>query len=230
MLGVVGHVHRAIFFRRDELDGERLDDRHERHIRVGRHRDWPDIIGMEHLRDQNGGRAVRRADDADGGRVLEVKAQHDRRDHRKEDAELRRRAEEEHLRIGEQRAEVDHRADADEQQQRQRLARLDRRFEEPLDDALALAHARDHLVQNAGHRQVDEDRAEAHRQQQRGLIVLFDGKIDEQRAHHIHYALLPRHGPNAVEQKLHAVNTPYIQSVLVAGQKKKDLYRGRCPG
>ena len=51
VLGVVGHVHRALFFRRDELDGERLDDRHERHIRVGRHRDGPDIIGVQDLRD-----------------------------------------------------------------------------------------------------------------------------------------------------------------------------------
>ena len=75
-----------------------------------------------------------------------------------------------------------------------------------------------------------EDRAEAHRQQKRGLIVLFDGEIDEQRAHHIHHALLRCDRADAVKQKLHAVNTPYTQSVLVAGQKKKDLYRGRRPG
>ena len=68
-------------------------------LRVGRHRDGPDIIGMEHLRNKDRGRAVRRADDADGGCVLQVKAQQHRRDHRKENAELRRRAEEEHLRV-----------------------------------------------------------------------------------------------------------------------------------
>ena len=36
-----------------------------------------------------------------------------------------------------------------------------------------LADALDHLVEDAGARQVDEDGAEAHRQQQRGLIVLL---------------------------------------------------------
>ena len=40
-------------------------------------------------------------------------------------------------------------------------------FEEPLNDALTLAHARDHLVHGTPDmRQVHQDRAEAHRQQQ----------------------------------------------------------------
>ena len=43
----------------------------------------------------------------------------------------------------------------------------------------ALADALDHLVEDAGARQVDEDGAEAHRQQQRRLIVLLDGEVDE---------------------------------------------------
>ena len=44
VLGVIRHVHRAVLFRRDQLDGERLDDRHKRHIRVRRNSDGADII------------------------------------------------------------------------------------------------------------------------------------------------------------------------------------------
>ena len=52
-----------------------------------------------------------------------LKAEQARHRQREEDAELRRRAEEQQLRVGQQRAEVDHRADADEQQQREKLVR-----------------------------------------------------------------------------------------------------------
>ena len=49
VLGIVGHVHRTLFLGGHELDGERLDDRHERHVRVGGNRDGADVIGVEHL-------------------------------------------------------------------------------------------------------------------------------------------------------------------------------------
>ena len=99
VLGVVGHPDAALFFRRHELDGEGLDDRHKRHVRVCRDGDGADVARVQHLRDENGGRAVRRADDADGGGVREVEAEQDGSDHGEEDAELRRRAEEQHLGI-----------------------------------------------------------------------------------------------------------------------------------
>ena len=44
-------------------------------------------------------------------------------------------------------------------------------------------------------------------QQQRGLIVLLDGEVDEREAHEVHHALLPRHGSKAVKQKFHKVVT-----------------------
>ena len=44
VLGIVGHVHRALFLGGHELDGKRLNDRHERHVRVRRDSDGTDII------------------------------------------------------------------------------------------------------------------------------------------------------------------------------------------
>ena len=105
--------------------------------------------------------------------------------------------------IGQQRPEVDHRADADEQQQRERLARLNAGFKQPLDDAVCLAHALCDLVDHARHRQVDQDRAKAHGQQQRRLILLFDRQPDEQAADQVHDHLLPRDGKQALIQKFH---------------------------
>ena len=175
----------------------RLDDRHKRHIAVRRDRDRADILGAQHLGDQNGGRAVRCADDANGRRINDIKPDRRRHDDGQEDARLRRRAEQEQLGIGEQRAEVDHRADADEQQQRERLARLDADLKQPLDDAVGLAHALRDLVDDAGHRQVDQDRAEAHRQQQRRLVLLLDRQPDQQPADKVHHHLLPGDGQQA---------------------------------
>ena len=46
------------------------------------------------------------------------------------------------------------------------------RFKQPPNDALALAHARVHLVDSTGQRQVDKNRAEAHRQQKTRFHLL----------------------------------------------------------
>ena len=91
-----------------------------------------------------------------------------------------------------------------------------------MDNALALADALDHLVEDAGARQVDEDGAEAHRQQQRGLIVLLDGEVDEREAHEVHHALLPRHGSKAVKQKAHKCNT-LLYHRIGFGKRKRLL-------
>ena len=53
----------------------------------------------------------------------------------KEDAELGRRAEQEHFGVREQGPEIDHGADADEEQQRQGLRGFDTHLEQPVDDA-----------------------------------------------------------------------------------------------
>ena len=72
------------------------------------------------LRHDDGGRAVRCTDDRNGRRVVEIEEDRGQAQ-RKEDTELRCCAEDHQLRIGKQRPEVYHRADADEQDQREQL-------------------------------------------------------------------------------------------------------------
>ena len=50
-----------------------------------------DILRIQDVRDKNGGRAVRRADDRDGGGVVQVKVKQPRHAQREENAELGRR-------------------------------------------------------------------------------------------------------------------------------------------
>ena len=57
------------------------------------------------------------------GCVLNWEAQKRRKAEREENAELRRRAEDHELRVVQQRLKIDHRADADEQQEREQLVR-----------------------------------------------------------------------------------------------------------
>ena len=190
----VGHFHRAFFLCCHQLDRRRLDNGHQRHIAVCRHRDRADIFRAEHLRNQQRGRAVRCADDADGGRIPQIKAHGRRSDHRQEQKQLG---------IGKQRTEVDHRADADEQQKRKGLACLNAGFKQPLDDAVRLSDALRHLVEHPGKRQIDQNRAEAHRQQQRRFILLGDRQPDQPPADRIHHRLLPRYRQQTFIQKLH---------------------------
>ena len=63
-------------------------------IGVCRDGDGSDIVGVQHLRHEDRRGAVRRADDADGGCVAQVKAKQDGNGHGKEDTELRRCAKE----------------------------------------------------------------------------------------------------------------------------------------
>ena len=176
--GRVGHADAAFLLRRDEADDGRLHDGHERHVRIRGDHDRALVVRAEVLRHEDGGRAVGRGDGGDGGRVVELKADEPGDHEREEHAELRRRAKEHHLRVGEQGAKVDHRADADEQQQREQLRR-DAGVVERL-DGLAVHK-----------RQVDEDRAKAHGEQERRLHLARDGEIDQHAADGDHHALLP---------------------------------------
>ena len=95
--------------------------------------------------------------------------------------ELCRAAEQQHFRIGKQGAEIDHSADSHKQQQRERLRGADPHVVKPLDNAV--------VPQHAGIRQVYQDGAEAHREQQGRLVILFNGEPDQKTAdepHHNH--------------------------------------------
>ena len=194
---MIVHADEPLVFRGQQANDRRLDDGHERHVGIGRHHDCADVFRIEEVGHEYGGGAVRRADDGDGGRVLQVKAQKGRQAEREEYAELRRRAEDHQLRIGQKRRKVDHCADADEQKQREQLVG-DARAEEHIDDAGLCA-----LSDRAGERQVDQNRAEAHGQQQRRLHVLGDGQIDQHAADDPHDRLLPGDVEDVREQFQH---------------------------
>ena len=80
-------------------------------------------LGRQLGRDENGGRSIDRADHADRSRFVERKAKRDRQEQRAEDPELSCRAQQRHLGLREQRAEIDHGAHADKDQQREQLGR-----------------------------------------------------------------------------------------------------------
>ena len=92
---------------------------------------------------------------------------------------MRRCAKEEHLGVGEQGAEINHRTDADEEQQREQLAcnaRVEQRF-----DSLRIYE-----------RKVYKHRAKAHGKQKRGLHVMLNRKVNQHEADEHHQPLLPR--------------------------------------
>jgi hypothetical protein len=121
--GVV-HPDPSFVAGREQLDDRGLNDRHERHVRIGGHRDRREQVCREPIGDDDGGRSIRGADDADGCGFLEIETEHGGQAHGEEDAELRRRPEEEHLGVLEQGREVDHRPDGDEDEQGKRSVRM----------------------------------------------------------------------------------------------------------
>ena len=146
------------------------------------------------------GGAVRRADDADGRSKAQDQAviarrlgqndgdQHQRKQERGENAELRRRAEEDHAGVLQKGRKVDHRANGDKNQHREQFI-FDARVEQYRQKALRAQHtgrgaARD-LIDHRG--QIGQDRAEADGQKQRGFIVLFDRQIDQHAGNDEHH-------------------------------------------
>ena len=170
---------------------------------------------MEVVGHVDAGGTVRGGDDGGGGGVGEAEARRGRGRQGEEDAELRRRAEEKHLRVGEQGAEVDHRPDADEEQERKELA-CDTGVEKGFDGL------------GAGKGEVHENGPEAHGEQERGLHLPLDRQVDEKAAGEDHQHLLPGEiediGEEIVEQ-LHG-------SCLLksdSGNKKRDFHGAKTP-
>ena len=110
------HLDLALFFRGQGAHDRGLDERDERHIRVSRNSDSAQKMRGQYRCQEDGRRAVGAADDADGRRLVAVKAQHDCQDKGTVDAKLRSRAQKQALGVGEQRTKIGHRADAEENQ------------------------------------------------------------------------------------------------------------------
>ena len=172
--------------------------------------------------DKNRRRPVSRADDTDRCRILQRKAEERRHAQREENAELRRRAEQHHLRIGEKRRKVDHRADADEEQQQKNLIR-DAGIKEHVQRALG-QHAVQCLRHRTGIRQVDQDGTEAHRYEKSRLHFFPDAQVDHDAADHPHDDHLWRDISDVakeVQNFFHCAIPPF----KMRGDTKKDPYR-----
>lgn len=199
----VGHPDFPLRLSGHQPDHRGLDDGNQRHVGVGHHNDGAQIVGGEVVGHKDGGGTVRRADDGDGGRILDVKAQQGGHTEGEEDAELGRRAEEHQLGVGEQRGEVDHGADAHKEQQREELvgdAGVKQDAERP-----NLGDPFHHLGNRPRHGKVDQNGAETDGQQQRRLHLLLDAQVDEQCADGPHDNLLPLQVQDVAEHGFHGL-------------------------
>ena len=178
LLRLIRHADEPLLLRCQQADDGRLDDGYQRHIGIGSDGDRADVAALQGVCHDNGCWAVRRADDGDGGGVADVKAAEARNEKCEKYAKLRRRAEDHQLGVRQQRTEIDHCTDADKQYEREQL----------ICNALFIQKMQDLEVRA---RQIHQDRAEADRQQQRGLHILGDGEIDEHRADEPHDDELP---------------------------------------
>ena len=189
---MVVHADHPLFPGGQGLDHRGLDHRHQGHVAIRRHGDGAHVVlqvkVIGHI--QRGG-AVRRADDADGAGQLEHQVlvprrlgqehgnEHQGQQERGKNAELRRRAKEDHAGVLEQRREVDHRAHGNEDQDGEQLIG-DARVEQHGQEAVFPQGGR--IGQNAvfqHRRQVGQNAAKADGQQQGRFVFLLDGQIDQ---------------------------------------------------
>ena len=152
------------------------------------------------------------ADDADGHGVELAEPQGQGQQNGQEDAELAGRPQHDDPGVGEQRPEVGHGADADEDQHREDLGADAEVVEEP--QRPALGH-------ELGLGDVDEDGAEADGHEQQGLEPLPDSQVEQPRADGHHHHLAEPQVRNAVKQPQGAGNDCGFH--VVKGSGRKDL-------
>ena len=112
------HLDLAVRFRGHELHDRGLDHRDQSHVGIRRDGDCAQQMRGELVGQEDGRRAVRAADDADGSGLRAGEAEADGAEEGDEHAQLSRSAEQQALRICDQGAEVGHGADAHEDEGR----------------------------------------------------------------------------------------------------------------
>ena len=172
-------------------------------------------MGRELGGDVDRRRTVSAADDADSAGFRLGKAEEDRAREGDENTDLRRRAEDQALGVGDQRTEVGHAADAEEDQRRID-AQLDALIEIVQQAAVLgifiIDLAADLLHDMSGGSriggvgdlnqadmrrrhdrgiEIDEQHTEGDGQQQQRLILLFDREIDQKAGYRNHHIVLP---------------------------------------
>ena len=112
------HDDLTLFFSGQDLHDRRLDNRHQRHVAVRSNCDGAEQMRGQLGSDIDGGGAVRAADDADSTGFLIGEAQNLSADKGEEDTQLCGSAQQQAGRAGDQRLEIGHSADAEEDQRR----------------------------------------------------------------------------------------------------------------
>lgn len=194
-----GHNDLAFFFRSKYPHDGRLDDRHQRHVTVGCHRDGTQQMGRQTGGGEDGGGAVGTADDADGSGFRPGEAQDLGADEGEEDTQLGRSAQQKAGGTGDQRGEVGHGADAQEDQRRVN-AQLDAQVDVvhhaagvaqhfPVDVVGLIEENLD--VEDAVQGQVGHEHAEADGQQQQRFELLDDGQVQQHAGNRQHDGVFP---------------------------------------
>ena len=166
----------------------RLHDGYQRHIGVRRDDDRADVFRSEVIGDEDGGGAVRRADDGNGGGVLQLEAEERCHAQGKEDTKLGRGTEDHKLWIGKQGTEVDHSTDPDEKKKWEKLVGY--ACAEQDGNGPFLNHSVRCLGDGPGQGEVDQDGAEADGEQKRRFHFLLNGQVYENTSDEPHDDLL----------------------------------------
>ena len=114
------HDDLAVLLAGQRLHNRRLNDRNQRHVGICGDSDRSQQTRSQFGGDIDSGRTVRAADDADRTGFSGREAQQQRYDERQEDAQLSGSAKQQTHRVGDQRTKVGHRADAHEDERRDR--------------------------------------------------------------------------------------------------------------
>ncbi len=182
------HDDGTLFLGGQRTHDRRLYQRNQRHVGISRHGNRPQQFRRKLGGHEDRRRAVRTADDRDGGRLTQrelhsrdsQRSQRQRTEQGGEDTELGCRPEQQRLGVGQHRTEIGHCSDTHEDQQRKHAGRQADLIEQ-VQDASSLTHVR--------HRDVRQDAAETDRNQQQRLKTLADRQIDQPQADEDHQRL-----------------------------------------
>ena len=110
----LGHLHGALFLSGQGAHDGRLNHRDQGHVAVSSHGDRSQQFRSQLGGGQDGGGAISAADDTDGSGLLRIESQQVRAEEGEEHAELSGSTQQQALRVGDQRTEVGHGADTNE--------------------------------------------------------------------------------------------------------------------
>ena len=191
------HLDFTLFLGGQQTHDGRLNHRHEGHIRVSGHGDRTQQFGREAGGQEDRSRTVGTADDTDTTGLSRSEAQRVSPQEGHENTQLRSSTEHETLRVGDQRAEIGHGTDTDEDQTRvdTELHTQIKIIEQsgilneasPVDMSAGEQFGMEHIRS----RQVGQQHTESDREEQQRFELVFDGEVQEQESDENHRYITP---------------------------------------